>query len=626
MKHGIGFYLNIILIAMVFLVVGIASGIYWNSSILQIENMKTKRKVSYLKQKYDKKVKYLEGIILDAAKKIDDLENKNSKLKTNTDSNIQLKYEQSEQKHAKNYELLNQKIALLEDEKRKLALQGADDVVKIKNQADKKIKELEKRLEDKNGSIELEKLNKKITFLSNENEELRELKSDINISYYASLERIKILQKDLDKFRIQNENIELFKSKAKEANDKINEANKRIDNLEQKSHKLQSANVELTDEYNLYKVKSSKQLASSEEKLNEISKKLFQSQIDIDKFKQTIQNLTKQNEQNLGFKDKFAKLEKRYKKANNSLKDFQDKIIELKEQVEYLQKENSGLNKKNESLKLAEKSSKKTYEDRLKIAKEGNLIASKEIKNLKQKLEISQRLNNEIKKDFNNLEVKFVQFKKKKSKEINISKVQDMINDLRNRKAEILALKSQVDSFKQKIKENRQKNKEEDLKENLELTKKLDTARKENTILQEKIAMLNLKINSTSKPKNTHLMLDSITCNDMQMGSNEATNECKNRVEKMLKKYSSDNFYEVVPIVDEGGFASLKKVQKSKIGVPDSEIARLTRLSNIGLGKDRIKAGGDIIKKVFNGEARVSYANENMSIPNKRGFIIKVYE
>jgi hypothetical protein len=69
----------------------------------------------------------------------------------------------------------------------------------------------------------------------------------------------------------------------------------------------------------------------------------------------------------------------------------------------------------------------------------------------------------------------------------------------------------------------------------------------------------------------------------------------------------------------------LKRVESSKLGVPSDEIKRLTRLSNLGLGKDRAASGGVLIDSHFEGLARISYAVEGVEMHNKRGFIIKVY-
>lgn len=66
-------------------------------------------------------------------------------------------------------------------------------------------------------------------------------------------------------------------------------------------------------------------------------------------------------------------------------------------------------------------------------------------------------------------------------------------------------------------------------------------------------------------------------------------------VQTFLSRYDNSYFFEVTPIVDNGGFASLKLIKSKKVGVEDSEIDRITGLANIGLGKARAKAGGDLV-------------------------------
>ncbi len=84
------------------------------------------------------------------------------------------------------------------------------------------------------------------------------------------------------------------------------------------------------------------------------------------------------------------------------------------------------------------------------------------------------------------------------------------------------------------------------------------------------------------------------------MAQTKLPNACKKEVYRFLSDYDASYFYEVVPIVDNGGFASLKKLKKSKRNIiPDSEIDRLSKLSNLGLGKFRAKVGGELIKDKF---------------------------
>jgi len=120
-------------------------------------------------------------------------------------------------------------------------------------------------------------------------------------------------------------------------------------------------------------------------------------------------------------------------------------------------------------------------------------------------------------------------------------------------------------------------------------------------------------------------LISSLTCDDMESGTNSPTLTCKARVEEFLRDFEPTHFFEVVPIVDDGGFATLKRMGSSGLDIPSEEIDRLTRLSNLGLGKDRAASGGKLIDAHFEGLARISYAVEGVQMHNKRGFIIKVY-
>jgi len=84
-------------------------------------------------------------------------------------------------------------------------------------------------------------------------------------------------------------------------------------------------------------------------------------------------------------------------------------------------------------------------------------------------------------------------------------------------------------------------------------------------------------------------------------------------------------FFEVVPIVDDGEFATLKRVGSSNLGILDDEIDQLTRLSNLGLGKDRVASGGELIDEYFDGLAGISDIAKGVKMYNKSNFIAEDY-
>ncbi len=178
------------------------------------------------------------------------------------------------------------------------------------------------------------------------------------------------------------------------------------------------------------------------------------------------------------------------------------------------------------------------------------------------------------------------------------------------------------------------KAKESLLSQNKEgLEKKLLSSEQALKTLTEKIKLMETASPSketapskTATPKTKKLeLVDTLSCTDMGTGVNAISTTCKQNVQALLAKYDSSYFYEVAPIVDNGGFASLKLIKSKKVGVEDSEIDRISGLANIGLGKARAKAGGDLIEAQLGEGAKISYALSNIEQDKARGFQIKVY-
>jgi len=131
--------------------------------------------------------------------------------------------------------------------------------------------------------------------------------------------------------------------------------------------------------------------------------------------------------------------------------------------------------------------------------------------------------------------------------------------------------------------------------------------------------------NANKEPKGQKLtVVDKITCTDMGTGVNALSDTCKQSVQAFLSKYDDSYLFEVAPIVDNGGFASLKLIKSKKVGVEDMEIDRISGLANIGLGKARAKAGGELIEAKFGESAKISYALSNIEQDKARGFQIRV--
>lgn len=293
------------------------------------------------------------------------------------------------------------------------------------------------------------------------------------------------------------------------------------------------------------------------------------------------------------------------------------------------------------------------------LEEERNLLAKEATKRLestndilqadKKELKSQKEENKILKEKLANLEQQAVNLNKNKEQIKNIEKIKDDFSKLQNE------VNLQELAYQEKIKELNEK-----LKNSENKLKNLDSYKAEETAYQEKIKTLEdslnqkdqeVKILNAYKSENDKLkkaleeskkvtiiaknqikspkkleLIDQIQCDDIALGTNEPSAKCKAEVSDFLNKYTANNYYEILPIIDNGGFATFQKIQNSTLDIPQSEINRLSRLSNLGLGKDRAASGGKLVVDKFKEFAKVSYSVDSMQIPKKRGFVIKVYE
>ncbi|MDD3323916.1 MAG: hypothetical protein PHN38_02170 [Sulfurospirillaceae bacterium] len=190
-------------------------------------------------------------------------------------------------------------------------------------------------------------------------------------------------------------------------------------------------------------------------------------------------------------------------------------------------------------------------------------------------------------------------------------KIASLENDIKQKEARLVVLERDLKNSLAQNDENIQK-----------LTQKIKELEKNKAQAQE-VTPANKVAQKTEKLK----LLDKVVCADMPLGSNIATPTCKAEVEKFLQKYDTSYFFEVAPIVDGGGFASLNTLKAGgKSGIADTEIDRISGLANIGLGKDRAKVGGLMIRSKYGESAKVSYTLYNVEKNSSRGFEIRVYK
>lgn len=161
-----------------------------------------------------------------------------------------------------------------------------------------------------------------------------------------------------------------------------------------------------------------------------------------------------------------------------------------------------------------------------------------------------------------------------------------------------------------------------------------------NTVLNKyknKIASLEKSLKSTKEElsvksktpetKRKLVVADSVECDDMNFGNSILSTTCKNKVDKFLSSNGDTNYFEIIPIIDTGGFKTLKLIKsKSNLGIADSEIDRLSDLANLGLGKYRAKEAGVYLDEKLGEFAKISYAVYNVEAENKRGFVIRAYK
>lgn len=545
----------------------------------------------------------------DALKMVDLLKKQNSELSKNKEQ-----FQSKMTLLTKNDEKLSEtleKVASLESlnnelKKENESLKSANSNIKTTNQKDlvefkdrfeKTNRELKDTLEElarlKTEKIEFSKTK---TALQKENDLLKRAGEDGIQKYKTSYEKA-------------NSELDKTKTKLASVQKQIESLNKEKAELQAKNISAKSVNQNVLKEVKVRYNDAMKNIKELEGKLTAQSEKFANLQSAKKILDEKYALLEKKKSSKL---DVFKT---RFERANEDLKDSQDKIMSLRDEIIALENEKKNI----------EKSSKKILEDtktdyQQKLVKFGKDYTSAQEKANK----TIASLNEKIAK----LKATATTSKSSPNTDELQTKLEITTNNLRNRVAEVMALKNEIETLKGNSKMpnisefDNLKNQITELNLQKEsLQKELEDAKKKQSL---KVTIGGVA-NAPSKPSKL-VLKDSIECDDLPVGRNNPTNKCITKVNAFLSKYGASNFYEVVPIVDDGGFASLKKVQRSKLKIPKREIKRLTRLSNLGLGKDRAAGGGKLIKARFGDLARISYAVENISKAKKRGFVIRVYE
>ena len=506
---------------------------------------------------------------------------------------------------------LNKKLAKAqeENEKNKNLEQNLtslrEEIKSLKSELEKKQSELDKssaktqsenqntlkRLEAQNDELKNEALTSKAKFESElraVNEEVAKLKSenarlanelglkDSEIKRIASEYNAQALNaQNLSKNRIAalEKEQDADKKKISELEASLENANKKAES----KAKLKAINDELnaTNKELVVKLEKEKQGFEKEIEQNEAIYKT-----ELEKLKNQIENERQETEQNVAeLKSKIYELENQISQKDSSLQSAEAKVAELNEslniQKELLADEIAAGKKNIQNYKILNNKITTLVENNIKTAKEN-----------KEQLDALNELLTQKDAELATLR----------------KQIQDGAKDLSDTKENLAKTSTQKNIAKGEIAQILTQN-EELMNENENL---------------KKIIQLNFR---AEVPKKV-VFIASVECSDMSAGSDRPTQVCKNKVSDFLQSYNSNYYFEITPIVSRGNFIATSKAAKV---IPQDELEKIDSYANFGIGKERAKVAGEMIKDEFGDFSRISYSNDIITSEDKQGFIIKVY-
>ena len=530
--------------------------------------------------KLNEEIAKKESQIKDLGLKITAMQNE----KQNFDVEVKKKIDENDKIHNKNYKIFNEKIASFDSSKRemleKLDKQLGEYKEAAKENYDKmqfhanELTRTNNDLKVKNDAKEKEIQELKTTLLAlktdaTKNKESEEAKLAQVKSAFDEL-RMDVKQKDAEYLA----KVTLLENEARAKENALANAKK------EETLKIAALQKEIKNKEVEIQV-----LKDEQSRKEEVLKSLHVKE------KQADANVTKaMNKQIEEFKNQLATIEKNRVSEDAKLVGLKDELkrrdIEYLDNVKALQKE---IKQKEAQVLAMKEESKKTDQSKL----------SQEEKSTKLKDEFKQR------------EISYLDTIKALESDIK-AKESQMGLSKKDESLKLLALEKELKTTKEDT--------HKQIASNEQIIRTLNEKIKVLETVAPKVA------SSTSKePKGQKLMvIDKITCTDMGTGVNALSDTCKQSVQAFLSKYDDSYLFEVAPIVDNGGFASLKLIKSKKVGVEDTEIDRISGLANIGLGKARAKAGGELIEAKFGESAKISYALSNIEQDKARGFQIRV--
>ena len=361
---------------------------------------------------------------------------------------------------------------------------------------------------------------------------------------------------------------------------KISELEASLENANKKAEskaKLKSINSELNATNKELVAKLEKEKKGFEK---EVEKILAMHKTEFDKLKNQLEKERQDTERNVTeLKGKIYELEGQVSKKDSSLKSAEVKVVDL----------NESLNIQKELLADEIAASKKNIQNYKILNNKITTLVENNIKADKENKEQIDALN----KLLTQKDAELATLKKQ---------MQDGAKDLSDTKENLAKTSSQKNIAKGEMAQILTKN-EELMSENENL---------------KKIIQLNFK---AEVPKKV-VFIASVECSDMSAGSDRPTQVCKNKVSDFLQSYNSNYYFEITPIVSRGNFIATSKAAKV---IPQDELEKINSYANFGIGKERAKVAGEMIKDEFGDFSRISYSNDIITSQDKQGFIIKVY-
>ena len=342
--------------------------------------------------------------------------------------------------------------------------------------------------------------------------------------------------------------------------------------------------------------------AESKDNLKAINNELNTANSELNaKIEKQSQDFEKESQKLLAQIDALKiELENARQNAISAQNDYQAKIDELVEQSakkdELLQKSDAKISELNESL----------------IAQKELLVD--EIAAGKKNIQNYKILNNKI---------TTLVDENLKSNESFKEQINELTNQIAKKDEEIAELKKQALNEAQNLNQTKENLAKTSAQRNLAKGEVAQIMAKNEELMSEnenlkKIIQLNFR---AEVPKKV-VFIASVECTDMSAGSDKPTQTCKNKVSDFLQSYNSNYYFEITPIVSRGNFIATSKVAKT---IPQDELEKIDSYANFGIGKERAKVAGELIKDEFGDFSRISYSNDIITSEDKQGFIIKVY-